>query len=270
MITDTINSTRQIFYCELRSFPIIKIKKIGEKIQKIDILPPEEQADIATFLYMGALDENEEREPLEIWQNAKTANAYLYLSIVSFIKHEYTEGFELLEKSCDLGGKIAMLRVAICCSLGIGTEVDPERAYNIFKELTLEDSEPTATYFYGSMIMLGSFPFVTEPMERGFAYIKEAEENGCKYAEFEKAVDMLKSAQNDAERQSAYSLVKSAADKCEPRAMMFYATLLSKGEVKEESPLAVKKYIDSCAVLGYEPAIEALKLVQQFKKEQDA
>ncbi len=247
----------QAFRCEMRSIPLLKIK-IDEKLKNIDSLTPTEQADVAAFIYLGEGTKADKDAARAIWKKCDTPNSYLYQSADCFRTKKLSDGFRCLQKAANAGNKTAQLRFAYCLLMGIGTEVNLDKAYKIFDKLAHEKI-PCAVYFVGAIQLMPSQNFITPNKERAQEKLLWSVKNGCKFALFEQGAIQYSKAKNQSEKNEAYSLIKKAADQNEVRAMLYYAVSLAKGEdIKQDLELA-EKYLQRCVDLGFEPAIQAMK-----------
>lgn len=260
---DPVTINRQALLCEMKDMPMAVVSNLTSKMKIYETLPPEEKADLAQFLYWGAMSKAEKQTVVDTWESCKTANAFLYLACDSFLKCDEAKGLNYLKKSAKLGNKTAMLRVGLCYSMGVGAEPDPKRAYDIFEKLAREEKDPIALYFCGSMIAYGKYPFISLPAERGKKMLEYSLNSGCKYAEFEHGVILLKKAKTPEEKQKGYEWMRRAAEHREPRAMLTYAVAMQNGEVSPSDSKLIKKYFDTCILLAFEPAVEAFKKAVQ-------
>ncbi len=248
----------QAFRCEMRSIPIPKIKIDETKISNISSFSPAEQSDLAALLYLGEGIAADKKKAREIWQRVDNDTAHLYLSADFFRLKKLPEGFKLLQKAANEGNKTAQLRFAYCLLMGIGTEINIDKAYKIFDKLAHEKI-PCAFYFVGAIQLMPNQNFITPNKERAQEKLMWSVKNGCKFALFEQGAIQFSQAKNQTEKNEAYALIKKAADQNEVRAMLYYAVSLAKGEgIKQDLELA-EKYLQRCVELGFEPAIEAMK-----------
>ncbi len=248
----------QAFRCEMRSIPMPKTKITKEKLENFSSLPPEEQADLAALMYLGEGVTADKKKAVEIWKNAKTDNAFVYLSAEKFRKKELSEGFKLLQKAATSSNKTAQLRFAYCLLMGIGTSIDVERAYKIFDKLAHEKN-PCAVYFVGAIQLMPNQHFIAFNKDKALEKLMWSVNNGCKFAQFEQGAIQFNKATTQAERDEAYALIKKAADQNEVRAMLYYAVALAKGESIPQDLKLAEKYLQRCVELGFEPAVEAMK-----------
>jgi len=248
----------QAFRCEMRSIPLPKIKLDEEKLKAIATLSPKEQADLATFIYLGEGVKADKDKARDIWEKANTDNAHLYQSADMFRLKKLSEGFKFLQKAANEGNKTAQLRFAYCLLMGIGTDVNIDKAYKIFDKLAHEKI-PCAVYFVGAIQLMPGQNFITPNKERAQEKLMWSVKNGCKFALFEQGAIQYSNAKNQSEKNEAYALIKKAAEQNEVRALLYYAVSLAKGEdIKQDLALA-EKYLQRCVDLGFEPAIEAMK-----------
>ena len=248
----------QAFRCEMRSIPSPKIKFDKAKLDNIDSLSPAEQADFAVFYYLGEGVKADRKKAVEIWKKADTESAHLYLSAELFRTKKLTDGFKMLQKAANEGNKTAQLRFAYCLLMGIGTDINIDKAYKIFDKLAHEKI-PCAVYFVGAIQLMPNQNFITPNKERAQEKLMWSVKNGCKFALFEQGAIQYSQAKNQTEKNEAYALIKKAADQNEVRAMLYYAVSLARGEdIKQDLELA-EKYLQRCIDLGFEPAIAAMK-----------
>ena len=258
----TTDFNSQAFTCEMRTFPAVEFSHIVEKALTLDTLSPSDKAKVGLAYYTGFEIKKDRAKAIEIWQNDAGADSLFYLSVDAFLNNKDRQGFKYLHDSAKLGNKQAFLRLGYCYIMAIGVEGDAERAYRVFDKLARE-KVPEAVYFVGAMQMLPSQPFVEFNPESAQQKLMWSVQHGCKFAQFEQGIVLLRNAKNEAEKQQAVKLIKSAGEKQEVRAMMWLAVESIKGEYFPVDRERAEKYMSQCIKLGFEPAVTAFKKALQ-------
>lgn len=245
----------EAFRCELRVMPKSEIRDYQPLLPKFSGLDNHTKNQVALAIYADKAIDKKKRvhKAMSIWNVVADGEAKFLLCTTYFQNNEKDLGVEALREAIKLGSVPAQLRAGYCTLMGIGVKPDLEKAATIFKRLAREQV-PEAVYFTGALFMMGSESTPKDP-ERARKMLMWSVENGCKFAEFEHGVSLLRKKET---KDEGVRYIYAAADKQEVRAMMWLAIELARGTVVERNIAASQKYMEQCYNLRFAPAVEAV------------
>ncbi len=224
----------------------------------------------ACCLYAGFKIEEDEEKAYKIWEECAEQGqpfAMIEYSVYLFKNGKREEGFKFLQMAANAGNKLAQFRIALCYMFGYGVEQNEKKAFTIFEKLSEEDY-PNAVYMLGSFYMTDNGLFVKRDAMKGWELIKKASKLGSPFAQYEVAIQMCASTQNNEFTPTIIKLLTSSADNGDLRAQYLLALAYAKGEGVDVDLEKSMSYLAQSFEGGFPLAIELMQKIKNSIREE--
>ena len=224
----------------------------------------------ACCLYAGYKIIEDEEKAYKIWQElAKKgqAESLIEYSVYLFKNNAQAEAFECLQQSATSGNTLAQFRIGLCYMFGFGIEQNEKKAFAIFEKLSQSDY-PNAVYMLGSFYMSDNGVIVQRDITKGWDLIKKAAKLGSPFAQYEVAIQLCATSQNNVFTQEVITLLTSSADNGDLRAQYLLALAYAKGEGVEVNLEKSMNYLAQSFEGGFPLAIDLMKKIKESLKEE--